>query len=175
MAKISELPSASALDGTETIPVVQGGTTKQTSITDINVPIVMKVELASDQALPAAAWTTITTWDTPEFDTGSGWNAGLSRFQPSIAGYYNVTFTGSCNPGGADETVQLGITYNGSLSHLAQSHRSTSGYQYFTTSTIFYFNGSSDYVYFRMNPGDTFAGSALSGVYRTEVVTQLIR
>lgn len=32
MAKISELPSASTLDGTEIVPVVQGGVTKQSLI-----------------------------------------------------------------------------------------------------------------------------------------------
>lgn len=33
--KITELPSASALDGTEVLPIVQGGTTSQTTTQDV--------------------------------------------------------------------------------------------------------------------------------------------
>ena len=44
--KISELTSASALDGTETLAVVQGGTTVQTTVE--NIRVVQKADLAQN-------------------------------------------------------------------------------------------------------------------------------
>jgi hypothetical protein len=70
--KISELTSATALDGTELIPVVQGGVTKQTTITD----------LVSGGELPA--------YSTTETLTTERWTDGKPIYMKTI----NHTFLG---------------------------------------------------------------------------------
>lgn len=59
--KISELPAAAALDGSEQIPVVQGGVTKRTTITEVDATVPAHPDLAAHDALGLATQSELDT------------------------------------------------------------------------------------------------------------------
>ncbi|CAB4168684.1 hypothetical protein UFOVP580_13 [uncultured Caudovirales phage] len=105
------------------------------------------------QALPASTFTKLLI-NTEEFDTGSGFDTGTSRFQPTVAGYYQISGTASVatsectmiisiyksTGGGAAVEAKRGVT-------VSNSAASTS------VSALVYLNGSTDYVELWLNIG----------------------
>lgn len=59
--KISELPAAAALDGSEQIPVVQGGVTVRTTVTEVDATIPPHPDLAAHDALGLATQSELDT------------------------------------------------------------------------------------------------------------------
>ena len=93
------------------------------------------------QTLSGATFTKI-TFTTSEFDTTNGMYAS-SRFTPTIAGYYQVSF--GLSPG-ASATSQITSLYkNGSQFKTPYYITSASSAQS-AGSVLVYFNGSTDYV-----------------------------
>jgi hypothetical protein len=101
--KISALTSASTpLAGTEVLPIVQSGATVKVaaaSLTSGSWQQAFSAYLGTSQTVPLATISKILI-DTEEFDIGNCFDTGTSRFQPTVAGYYQVTgevtvFTGT--------------------------------------------------------------------------------
>jgi hypothetical protein len=88
-------------------------------------------------------------YDTVEFDSHSFFdNTTNYRFQPTIAGYYQITVSGSLSFTSTGGNVPFIRLYkNGSLYAMSgQVYSAISIYGYINLSALVYFNGSSDYV-----------------------------
>lgn len=85
------------------------------------------------------------TFATEEFDTNSNYdNTTNYRFQPTVAGYYQVNL-GIQLAGG--QTVLIGYIYkNGSNFKSASRDSATANQTTLTTSALVYLNGSTDYI-----------------------------
>jgi len=173
--KISELTTASTLDGSELIPVVQGGVTKQTTMNDIaaSSAVAFSIKTTGNQAVTAGA-STIVEFDTVEFDDNSLFNLSTNKFQPSIAGKYTIMFRVTIDPTGTATGMGVEIVKNGVAEAYTTNDASSSGFVYLETSTILDMNGSTDYVEFKGRVDGT-AGTIMGNEpYRTEVVGHLI-
>jgi hypothetical protein len=80
------------------------------------------------------------------FDTNS--NFASSRFTPTIAGYYQIEGTASADPTGTAGSILLAsLFFNGSRykdGSFSTINNAQGGWS--TTSSVIYFNGSTDYV-----------------------------
>lgn len=94
------------------------------------------------QAVTASTWTKI-QFQTEEFDTANCYdNATNYRFQPTVAGYYQITATAEC--ASATSWAYTSIYKNG-FDFKRNSSGSGAGTGTSVTSLI-YLNGSTDYV-----------------------------
>ena len=119
--KISELASASTLDGSELLPIVQGGVTKQTSITD----------LVSGGELPA--------YSTTETVTTERWTDGKPIYRQTITGNFgalSVQVTGSQFSAVVDQVTNTEWIITASDGNMAFG----SGYEQGSATTDFYAN-----------------------------------
>ena len=91
--KISELAAASALDGTELVPVVQGGATKRTTVDDVSGVRVARASITIDDLIAAAQI---------EIAPAPG---ALKALLP-VALYYKMN-----NPDAAEFSLDVRITY----------------------------------------------------------------
>jgi len=91
--KISAMPSASTLDGTELVPLVQSGANVQSTVSDINAFTTNRISLISSTTQTALANTaTIVTFDTTAFSQ----NISLvdsSKITFAVAGAYVLNFS----------------------------------------------------------------------------------
>ena len=85
------------------------------------------------------------TFATEEFDTNSNYdNTTNYRFQPTVAGYYQVNLGIQLASG---QTVLIGYIYkNGSNFKSASRDSATANQTTLTTSALVYLNGSTDYI-----------------------------
>ena len=104
--------------------------------------------LSSNQSYSANTWTKVTV-DTEDFDTTSDYdNSTNYRFQPSVAGYYQINGKiGAEGSSGTITRVLIGLFKNGSEFKLGSdiwdaSIANTAS----TLNTLVYLNGSTDYV-----------------------------
>jgi hypothetical protein len=96
---------------------------------------------------------------TKDFDTNNNYNTALSRFTPTVAGYYYIT--GYCYIGApiGVSNPTMSIYKNGSA-FASQIHTNPSGaYDLSGISSLVYCNGSTDYIEIYLNQ-DT--GSAIN-------------
>jgi hypothetical protein len=99
------------------------------------------------QSVSASTWTKV-VYGTEAFDTNSNYDTSLSRFTPTVAGYYQISGTIYISAGvlGAIAAVYK----NGSISLIGTDIRSVStGYTTVYGSQVtdlVYMNGSTDYV-----------------------------
>ena len=137
--------------------VIRGDDNFDTS-TDIAVPI-FKAYKSSNQTVSANTYTKV-TFETEEFDSNSFYNAATGRFQPTIAGYYNIGTCCAFLSGGF--TAALSTLYkNGSqYAKLGYCYSATAGGLddwAISAATLVHFNGSSDYceIFAYVNGGGT--------------------
>lgn len=85
------------------------------------------------------------TFATEEFDTNSNYdNTTNYRFQPTVAGYYQVNLGIQLASG---QTVLIGYIYkNGTNFKSASRDSATANQTTLTTSALVYLNGSTDYI-----------------------------
>ena len=88
-------------------------------------------------------------YDTVEFDSHSFFdNTTNYRFQPTIAGYYQITVSGSISYTSTGGNVPFIRLYKNGSSYAVSGpvYSAISIYGYIHLSALVYFNGSSDYV-----------------------------
>jgi hypothetical protein len=102
--------------------------------------------LLAQQNLTSATLTKVTI-NTKTFDTASAFdNTTNYRFQPNIAGYYQITGAVNFNSTANNPTTAYGaIVKNGSIVKQTYGANSTAAYTAITAGLI-YLNGSTDYV-----------------------------
>jgi len=151
--KISALPAATLpLSGTESVPIVQGGVTKKVAARSLASGPAFSAWLQFTYSFTAGAWTKI-NFDTEEFDTDGAYDAATNhRFQPTVAGYYQISACATLGAALASEA--LAVYKNGTIFKQLQNTGVT------TTnnacgSTLVYLNGSTDYVEIFVNLGIT--------------------
>lgn len=125
---ISGLTTASALDGTELLPVVQGGTTKKTTIADVRVidvvkPLTANVTSTSATGAALSDWTTSLTagtygirawlvWQSTATGTGAGWYVDCTGGTVTVcAGHVYTTTTGTTATTGVADQATVAATF----------------------------------------------------------------
>ena len=102
---------------------------------------------SGNQSISSGTWTEV-TWDTEEFDTASFFNTSNSRFEPQIAGYYQINFSVNQSTGGGN-AVLARLMKNGSTHRFGSYHYHSSSeiddYQQWA-SIMVHMNGSTDYL-----------------------------
>jgi hypothetical protein len=85
------------------------------------------------------------TFTTEDFDTASCYDTTLSRFLPTVAGYYQIN--ARVRPNLSNAEAEISLTKNGSGYRNGSNVIANSGTQNGTTiSCLMYLNGSTDYV-----------------------------
>ena len=141
--KISQLTGATTpLAGTEVLPIVQSGTTKQVSVANLDTyrPAFSAFQ-NSAQSIPATTDTKL-QFQAEEFDTNNNFDSTTNyRFTPTVAGYYQLTGGVRYSSGAA--TTYLSFLKNGTTSKRTSMPISS---DQFYGSVLMYFNGTTDYV-----------------------------
>ena len=147
--KISALTSASTpLAGTEVLPIVQSGATVKVaaaSLTSGSWQQAFSAYLGTNQATTINAYTKILI-DTEEFDVGNCFTTGTSVFQPTVAGYYQVTgeitvFTGT-------GVLYPAIFKNGAAAKGGNTTTINAINSSANVTALIYLNGTTDYLEF---------------------------
>jgi hypothetical protein len=113
------------------------------------------------QSIPSTTYTKL-QFQTEEFDTTNAFDSTTNyRFQPAVAGYYQVG--GGVSWAGASATSQLYLYKNG-MQFKILGHSAVDSTRGFFANTLVYLNGSTDYIelYFYLSTGqNTNPGQAL--------------
>jgi hypothetical protein len=149
------------IDGNGTITGLSAGGLPNATVTqaDLASPVYAKGTPAFS-AVPTGSTSvsnatfTKVTYGTEEFDTNSNYDTSLSRFTPTIAGYYQVNASFNYSGASAGGTNSLIALYkNGSW------FKSGSGgnVPYYNIAALVYMNGSTDYleIYAYQSSGST--------------------
>lgn len=113
--KISAMPSASALDGTEVVPLVQGGANVKATLSAIGAVQSNRIALldSTTQTVAAAATPTVVTFDTTAFSQ----NVSLvdnSKITFAVGGYYVLDFSFQmANANSQIQTANFWVRLNG--------------------------------------------------------------
>lgn len=100
---------------------------------------------ATDTATTATAGVaTLIAFDTTEFDTASAWDG--SKFQPLVAGYYQINATVTNGVNTNIGSVALAIYKNGASYLISTAYYGAANVIRPSTSTLVYLNGSTDYI-----------------------------
>lgn len=109
--------------------------------------VAFSVYKSANQTMTSATWTEV-TWDTEEFDTASFFNTSNSRFEPQIAGYYQINFSVNQSTG-VGNAVLARLMKNGSVHRFGAYHYHSASeiddYQMWASMMV-YMNGSTDYL-----------------------------
>ena len=135
--------------------------TSATSGVPVNGPTFRVEKNASQNPLSINAWNKV-VWDSNEtWDVGGCFDTANNRFQPSLAGYYqiNTALELSYNTGGA--TAWSAAFYKNGVEYGTNVYEAGSVAN-ITLSDMVYMNGSSDYVEVFLRPN----GGSLVGVYQ---------
>lgn len=151
--KISNLTAASSpISATDPLPIVQSGTTKKT--TPAQLQSFMPTFSAYNSAIQPiiSGVTAKVSLDTEEWDTNSAFDTATGRFQPAVAGYYNIIMKAAMNA--APSQIDLRLYKNGSL--YKSGGVSAAATEFANQATfLVYLNGSTDYVEFWVNLNTT--------------------
>lgn len=130
---ITLTPTAIAGTNTQTLPAATG-----TVMVSGNMPA-FSAYLSTNQSFSATTWTKV-QFNTEVFDTASAYdNATNYRFTPQVAGYYQMNCASAIN--GSPSSMYIGFYKNGSL-----NVRTYFGSSVASLSSLFYLNGSTDYL-----------------------------
>lgn len=150
-AKISALTSATTpLTGAEQIPLVQSGATKKATAANIaevaNGPA-FRAYRTGTQSISSTTFTKVDL-NAENFDTNGAFDAVTNnRFQPTLAGYYQINGAVNIAPSVAPTRLLSFIYKNGSAYAQGSDFSSIpSSGGTSTISTTVYFNGTTDYV-----------------------------
>lgn len=148
--KISALPAATTpLTGTEVVPLVQGGVTKNATVDNIkfNTAPTFSAYLGTNQVVLTGQ--TKIQLNTELWDTNNNYdNATNYRFTPTVAGYYQVNWY--ANTTGSTSLLQCSIYLNGA--NTAAGSEPTTG-NASQVAALIYMNGSTDYIEFYFYAG----------------------
>lgn len=104
---------------------------------------------SANQSVSSDVWTKFKI-DTEEFDTNSNFDTSTNRFQPTVAGYYQVNGCGYLRNSAACALKIVSIYKNGTIYKQGTQLYLTGNYytaaDTFMVSSLIYFNGSTDYV-----------------------------
>ena len=127
-----------------------GGTTALTINNNgfvIPKAVAFSVYKSGNQTMSSGTWTEV-SWDTEEFDTAGFFNTSNNRFEPQIAGYYQINFSVN-QSSGVGNAVLARLMKNGSTHRFGAYHYHSSSeiddYQMWASMMV-YMNGSSDYL-----------------------------
>lgn len=110
--KISAMPSATALTGAEVVPLVQGGTNVQSTVSNIRGAYASYQSTVS-QALGGANVAQVMTFNTTDVNSGITLG-GTSRITATNAGWYNLQWSGQFqNTNVADKDTLVWVKVNG--------------------------------------------------------------
>ena len=142
--KISALPSATTpLDGTEQVPIVQGGVTKKTTTNRLGSgPAFSAYADGTTQTLTDLTYNKV-LFQTEEFDTNS--NFASSRFTPTVPGYYQINAQVLLGLS-AITTAQVSVFKNGATFKEGTRMLLSGSSNALAVSALVYLNGSTDYV-----------------------------
>jgi len=140
--------AAPAVSGTNTatLPAATG-----TVMVSGNQPAFFAYPSASSTNISSSTWTKVTL-DTEVFDTNN--NFASSRFTPTVAGYYQITFQAYCASSNNNAYWQWSSIYKNGTSYTANTNVNNAALlQSFcwNSSPIIYMNGSTDYLEFYVN------------------------
>lgn len=103
------------------------------------------VYLGTDQSISQSTWTRV-NFNTKEFDTATAFNTSTYRFQPTIAGYYQLS-AGILFNVAVNGYNYMGFWKNGSTYRYSASMQANQlGDITLNSSMLVYFNGSTDYM-----------------------------
>jgi hypothetical protein len=137
------------LTGTEVVPLVQSGTTKKATVSDIRGSggPTFSAYLGTNQSVSTGQ--TKIQLNTELWDTNSNYdNATNYRFTPTVVGYYQVNWY--ANTTGSASLIQASVYLNGA--NIAAGAEPTTG-NASQVATLVYMNGSSDYIEFYLYTG----------------------
>lgn len=117
------------------------------------------------QSINSAAFTKL-TFDTEEFDTNANFSTALSRFQPTVAGYYQVNAQLAFNALISTTNI-IALFKNGSEYKRGNRLQASGNNTYLLVSSLLYMNGSTDYL-------EVFAFQNSAGAVSLEISSGLI-
>jgi hypothetical protein len=136
--------------------------TVSSAVTAATAPSFLVNNGSSTQTVSANTYTKMTL-GTVSFDTISGWSTGNSRYTPTVAGYYILSGSVWCGPGGPT-VCTISVYKNGSL--FASGSQSNTSFTFdAVVATIVYLNGTSDYVELWGYTSGTALGNAATNTY----------
>jgi len=107
------------------------------------VPVFEVFKGDADQTVSSATQTKV-IFSNVDYDLTSDWDATNNRFQPSVAGYYQ--FNTQIYVGGTITRKILFLRKNGTQNKILQDFATSRVISRESLGTIFYLNGSTDYV-----------------------------
>ena len=117
----------------------------------------------SNQSISSGVYTKC-TWDSESWDIGSGFDLANSRFQPTVAGYYNLTLNIRYDASTNYTRGIVKIYKNGSAYKRLGDHADSVNNQNYglNGSCLIYMNGSTDYaeVYINITAGTAVIGNS---------------
>jgi len=155
------------INGTTGVSAVQDGIVTQADLAPGlagNGPCFSAVR-SGDQAIPGSTDTVILfddkTTSPNQYDLTGAYAPGTGRFQPLVAGYYQINVSAQFN-GTSIVVVSLSFLKNGATYVIAETL--TGGSNRASVSTLVYLNGSTDYItitaYISAASGHAIAGGA---------------
>jgi hypothetical protein len=119
------------------------------------------------QSVPAITFTKI-AFQTVEFDTTLAFdNVTNNRFQPKVAGYYQVNSAVNLAASGTINVTLITLYKNGARYKDGSTIPNTSGSEISNVSTVVYLNGSTDYLEVFMYQANNAATNTSSGIFST--------
>ena len=101
---------------------------------------------SSAQSIPASIGTKV-LFQTKEFDTATAYDATTSRFQPLVAGYYQITSSLFFNLGVTSLVTTIAIIKSGTAVKSSNTGTTNAnGYFSPNITALIYLNGSTDYI-----------------------------
>ena len=126
--------------------------------------------LSGTQSISASTWTKV-TFNTEEYDTASQYDPSNSKFQPTIAGYYQINaalaWMDGASTAGLSRFYKNGANYKNSA-YLYHGSQSLDDYQV-ESSVLIHMNGSSDYleIYaFNVGTANTISGGTTQSYFQ---------
>lgn len=129
---------------------------------------------SGNQAIPTTTWTKVQV-NAESFDPDSAFDAATNyRFQPSVAGYYQINGAAGFSSTGVVMACGAAIYKNGALA-APPSYAPLAGAAVMAVSAVVYLNGSTDYVelWAHLNSGGTI--NILGGADATAISGHLVR
>jgi hypothetical protein len=124
--------------------------------------------IGGNQTITAATWTKVTA-NVEVFDTASCYDPSTNyRFQPNVAGYYQVSTTYTAISSGASQLLGFLYMNGGQYRYMGNlRYAATVAESGATSSTLVYMNGSSDFLefYVYINSGTCYLFSGSSYAY----------
>lgn len=129
--------------------------------------------LAINQSVTTSTWTKIAL-GTERFDTANAFDKDTNyRFQPLIAGYYQINGTVTLNNNASGAGAYSAIYKNGSVYATTGGLSSVQVYGSMVMNQIIYLNGSTDYIELYVYPATGSGYSAIGTIFATGDGTQM--